>query len=354
MKHLTLVTLLAALACAGLHADFSYDQTTQLTGGAMKSMAFMSKQLREPIRSTVVVKGDRMAHVNSLSASIIDLKAETITHVDFQRKSYSVVTFAQMADAMKQAEAKAKSRKNDEPQMEFTMKPSVKETGQTQVINGMTAREVVLTIEFEGTDPKTNQRATMMTVTSDMWLAPEIAGYQEIKNFYRRMAQKLAWAPGMSAMMPGGGQSSRGMAALYEEAAKLNGVPVRQITKMGFSGAGAPQGEAGEAQPEQQQPEQQQQAEAEKPSLGGALGRLGGGRLGGLGGLGRRKTEQTTQEKPVDRSEPRTQQRSQGGPATMMEMTSDLSGFSSAAADTSKFEIPAGFKQVDSPLLKMR
>ncbi len=38
----------------------------------------------------------------------------------------------------------------------------------------------------------------------------------------------------------------------------------------------------------------------------------------------------------------------------MMEMTSDLSGFSAGPADASKVEIPAGFKQVDSPLLKMR
>jgi len=227
------------------------------------------------------------------------------------------------------------------------MKPSVKETGQTQVINGMTAREVILTIEFEGTDPKTNQKATMMTVTSDMWLAPNVAGYQEVQSFYQRMAQKLAWTPGMSAMMTG--QQSKGMAALYQEAAKLSGVPVRQITKMGFSGAGAGEGEAGEAQA-QQQPERQQQAESEKPSLGGALGRLSGGRLGGLGG--RRKTEQTSEQQTTSRGEQRSEQ--QRGPASMMEMTSDLSGFSSAPADASKFEIPAGFKQVDSPLLKMR
>jgi hypothetical protein len=35
-----------------------------------------------------------------------------------------------------------------------------------------------------------------------------------------------------------------------------------------------------------------------------------------------------------------------------MEMTTELSGFSSGAVDASKFEVPAGFKQVESPMLK--
>ena len=28
-----------------------------------------------------------------------------------------------------------------------------------------------------------------------MWLAPKVAGYNEITDFYKRMAQKLNWAP---------------------------------------------------------------------------------------------------------------------------------------------------------------
>jgi hypothetical protein len=33
-------------------------------------------------------------------------------------------------------------------------------------------------------------------------------------------------------------------------------------------------------------------------------------------------------------------------------MTTALSGFSSGAAETARFEVPAGFKQVDSDLVK--
>ncbi len=35
-----------------------------------------------------------------------------------------------------------------------------------------------------------------------------------------------------------------------------------------------------------------------------------------------------------------------------MEMTTELTGFSSAPVDASRFQVPAGFKQVDSDMLK--
>ena len=364
MKQALSLIALAVVACAGLRADFSYEQTTQVTGGMMKSLSFMSQQMREPIRGSALFKGDRMAHIGPTSASIVDLRAETITDINFQKKTYSVMTFAQMAEMLKSLDAKMKSKDENVP--EWSVKASVKETGQTQSINGMTARQVILTLEFEGTDPKTNQKATMMTMTSDMWLAPEPAGYGEVKRFQARMAQKLAFTPGVSPMMSGGAQGRQGMAALRQEAAKLQGVVVRQVTKMSFAGSGAQGGEGGaegQAEPQPQtQPQPQPQVEPEKPSIGGALGRLGG-RFGGLGGLGRKKQQPQEQPKPETQqapaqsapaeSQPQTQ-RGPGGSLAMTEMTTDMSGFSSAPVDGSKFEIPAGFKQVESQSLRGR
>ena len=53
-----------AVAAGMLLADFSYEQTSKITGGAiagmMKVVGAFSRQAREPIRSTVAVKGDRM------------------------------------------------------------------------------------------------------------------------------------------------------------------------------------------------------------------------------------------------------------------------------------------------------
>src|SRR5260370_1054040 len=83
---------IAALTASPLLADFSYQQTSTVTGGAMLSIlklaGVFSKQAREPIESNIAVKGDKMATRSQSSASIIDLGAETITHVDLQKKTY--------------------------------------------------------------------------------------------------------------------------------------------------------------------------------------------------------------------------------------------------------------------------
>jgi carbon monoxide dehydrogenase subunit G len=334
-KRIVLIAGLAGVTGGLLLADFTYEQTTKITGGAMMSMVkvagVFSRQLREPMRSTVMVKGNRMAHVMPDTATIIDLDKETITEINFKKKTYSVITFAQMADALKQLDAKLKSEKGGQ-QMDISIKPSVKNTGQTRDINGMSTHEAMLTMEFEGTDQKTQKRGTFMVMVSDMWLAPDIAGYQEVQQFYQRMSQKLAWTPGGNMFMQSP-QASKGMAEMMKELCKINGVPVYQVTKMNM----------GEMTPAMTQsappPQQQVQTEEEKPK-GGALGRLGG-RLGSFGGFGRKK-EEPAQEQAQQPS----------GPTSLMETTTELSGFSAGPVDGSKFEVPAGFKQVDSETLK--
>ena len=56
--------LVLVLAAGSAQADFSYEQTSKITGGMMAGMmkfaGAFSKQAREPMRSTVTIKGDRM------------------------------------------------------------------------------------------------------------------------------------------------------------------------------------------------------------------------------------------------------------------------------------------------------
>ena len=49
------------------------------------------------------LKGNRMATVNADSIEIIDLDKETITRVDIQKKSYTVMTFDQIRQQMEKA-----------------------------------------------------------------------------------------------------------------------------------------------------------------------------------------------------------------------------------------------------------
>jgi hypothetical protein len=126
---------------------------------------------------------------------------------------------------------------------------------------------------------------------------------------------------------------AKGMAELYKEGAKLNGMPVFQVVKMGVHAEGQPQnGQAAQAPP------QQQEQQADKPSIGSVLG-------GGFGGFGRKKKKQDQAESGGEAGA--APQGSGDASGSLMEMTIELSGFSAAAVDGSKFEVPAGFKQVE-------
>ena len=78
------------------------------------------------------------------------------------------------------------------------------------------------------------------------------------------------------------------------------------------------------------------------------------GGLGGFGGMRKKKAEQET---PPPQAPPPTQAAPQAAPTgnasgVLIEMTTELTSLSSGPVDPSKFEVPAGFKKVDSELEK--
>ena len=337
MVRKTAIFLVAAFLPA--FADFSYEQTSKVTGGmmagAIKLAGAFSKQAREPMVSTVAVKGDRMVHGSQHHASVIDLDKETITEINFDKKQYSVMTFAQMKQMMEEMSQKMKSS-SEAQKADVNFKVSAKDTGQKKSIAGFDAHEMILTMEMEGADKDTGNKGGMV-MTSDMWLAPKVSGYNEISDFYKRMSQKLNWAPTGLGAMGARPDMMKGFAELYKESSKLNGMPVFQTVTMGMHAEGQPGGQA----PPPQQPQEQQQAD--KPSIGSVLG-------GRLGGFGRKKKSQ-------DQDSADGQQAQQGptsASGTLMEMTMEMSGFSAAPLDGSKFEVPAGFKQVEPEAMQHR
>jgi hypothetical protein len=315
-----------ALAASSLLADFSYQEKTAITGGvaaaAMKVAGVFSRQAREPVVSTISVKGDKLAHRSAYHASIIDLSNQTITDIDFQRKTYSVVTFDQMRQTMEQASQKMRQQKDADVQF----KVSANATGNTRQIGGLDTKELLVKMQAEATDQQSGQSGAMV-VNLDVWLAPSVPGYQEVRDFYRRMAAQLDWTPGSQAAASAG--VAKGMAEAYKELRKLDGVPVYET--MSITGAGQPDsaGSGNASQPPQQQDQQQQQSA--RPSLAGALG--------GHFGLGRKKQDDTSNSSSGGGSS--------SGPGSLMETTTELSGFSAAPVDDAQFAVPAGFKKVE-------
>jgi hypothetical protein len=328
-----------AVAALQLPADFTYSETTTITGGAMLSMmkvvGVFSKQAREPVQSTVAVKGDKMVHRTQQQATVIDLAAQTVTTIDMQKKTYTVMTFEEYRQMMEQLSQKMQKSQDQGGKME--VKVSTKETGNTREIAGYQAKELVLRMEMQATDQKSGQQGSMV-ISSDMWLAPSVAGYQEVRAFQTRMGEKLAFNPsgGMFMSSP---QASKNMGELYKEMSKLDGIPVLQTISMG--GPGQPGSGDASAQPGGGGQQQQQQQQAARPSLGGALG----GALGGRFGLGKKKKQD---DQPPADQQSQQQQQGSGNPGSLMEATTEMSGFSSAPVDDSVFAVPAGFKKVES------
>jgi hypothetical protein len=358
----TLSTALVASLTAGcLFADFSYQQESKLTGGMlagmMKVAGAFSKQAREPMRSTMAVKGNRMFSQTGNTAQIIDLDKETITNVDFEKKTYSEMTLAEFAQAMEKMAQKMKQSK-DADKVDMSFNASVKQTGQTKSLQGMDARQVILSMEMEGTDKDSGQKGGMMVI-SNMWLA-KVSGYDEISNFYKRMGEKIAWMPGTGMMAMGRSEVAKGFSELYKEASKLDGMPIVQIvtmrpkldpeTEKQLTDAMAKQDPTAPKPEEPQGPTAGQVAgdAAGNAAAGAVAGRLG--RLGGFGGFGRRKKQQEVQPQPAP-----AEQQQQGAPqasGALLEMTMETSNFSTGPVDSSKFDVPAGFKKVESDMQK--
>jgi hypothetical protein len=360
-------------------ADASYQETTQITGGSMvaplKSMGFLSKSVSNmfaPNTTTTMVHGNQKAVVGKDSTEITDLDRETITHIDNLHKTYSVVTFAQMRQAFenmpKQMEQAQQQAKQEQPQpaqqpksdLKTSFDVSVKNTGVSKDVNGLTAQEQLVTMQMHVTDPNApaTDAANTVTyvVTTDAWIAPDPPEVKEIQDFDKRFGQKLmagvdmsAWKsqmagqnPAMAQLFGGKPGSQEAMAQMAKEMAKLQGTRVMEVTRMGGSGNGA----AGSQDSAQgSTPPANTTSSSPNPSVGGLLGSALGGSA--LGGFHRKKPAPTDTNNSTTPAADGSQNTSS---AVLMETTTQKSNFSQGSVPSSAFDVPAGYKKVETPM----
>jgi hypothetical protein len=365
-----------------MFADASYQETTQITGGSMvaplKSMSFLSKSMRDmlaPIATTTMIHGNQKAVVGKDSIEITDLDKETVTHIDPVHKTYTVVTFAQMRQAfaqvpkqMQQAQDQAKQAPEQPQQPKSDLKTSfdvsVKNTGTTKEISGLTAQEQLVTLQMHITDPNAPPtqatNAVTYVVTTDAWITPDPPEVKEIQDFDKRFGQKLmegvdlsafkaqmtqmhdmSQNPGMSQMFAGKPGSSEAMAEMAKEMAKLQGTRVMEVTRMGGSGTG-PAGAQNSAQTSDPAPS------AAPSNPNGSMSGMLGSALGSsaLGAFHRKKAAQPASDTPTTTTNPDGTQTTS---TILMETTVQKSNFSQAPVSSSNFEVPAGYKKVETP-----
>ena len=346
-------------------ADFQYQQKTQITGGsavnAMKMAGTLSRKTRDvnqPVINTVYVKGNRMAHVNPNDTEIVDLDRETVTRLNHNDKTYTVATFKEMKEYMEKQMAEAKKRASEQPQQPAQPQASdtdvkwdvkVRNTGANKQVAGLETSESILTMTAQATNRKTGEQGNM-AITNDMWMASEIPGYGEVRDFYKRYAQKMGvmYSDAFSGQKLGLIEASetKGMFTMADEMSKLKGMPVLQVMRMGSTADGTPLPAASEAPlpppNEMQMPSAGEVAsDSAQQSAASAMSKKLGG-LGGLvGGFGHKKKQDQQQQQTAD-----TAQKTPTS-GVLLESTTELTNFSRAPIGEEVFQVPAGYKQVD-------
>lgn len=219
--------------------------------GRMMGM-FGGKAVKEGVVSTSAVKGNRMVTLNDTTGRIVDLAEEKVYELDLKKKSYTVVTFAELRQQLKEAQEKAqrdaekaakeeagkekeKAKEPDQKAPEMDVEFDVKETGERKAIAGYDAREVVMTITVHEKGRTIEDRGGLI-VASDMWLGPEIPAMRELAEFQLRYWKAIApEAPGMSpeqlatvvAMYP---LVKQAMDRLNREQVNMKGTPLLTVT----------------------------------------------------------------------------------------------------------------------------
>jgi hypothetical protein len=338
-----MTTAALLLGGAAAQADFSYQQKTQITGGSlvrmMKLVPGAGKAL-EAQYSRLYFQKNRMATVADRDIDIIDVGAGRMIHIDLEKKTYAVITFEEFRKAMDAMAQQMAKQMGSDRQAVMDMRLSVKEGGETKTIQNLPAKLMKLLVEMDMKDQKSGQTFTS-TIEMDEWRTPNVAGYDEVRAFYAAYAEKVGLSPeALRTMRMAMGQAgtTEGMAKLAREAAKLEGVPLVQVMRMTGLGMDLP---------DVQMPSGAEMGGAAAESAAGAaLGRLG--RLGGLGGFGRRKKQEEPPPAPKKAESAAGAQKS-----VLLEATTELSDFSTAAVDASKFTVPAGFREVEHEMKKL-
>ena len=336
-----LVLGLVALSTHSLRADVKTDEKTLVKFEGMLGKVvgiFGGKSARDGVRTSVAVRGDRMASLSDTTGNIVDLKEEKIYNIDVKKKSYKVMTFAelrkQIEDAQKRATEEAKkaqaestspaqtAQSNEATQIEVDF--DLKESGQKKAINGFDSREFVMTVTMRERGKKLEESGGMV-LTSNIWMAPSIPAMKEIVDFQIRFAKAIAnpmiqgaSADEMASAMAMYPMMKDAIARARTEVTKMDGTPILTTTTIDAVKSAA------QIASESQQ--QQSSATSLPTSPAGAVG-------GVIGGFIKRGAK------------PSNTPAAAAGHTTVMTLTDEVLKIGTTVVDAD-VSVPAGFKEV--------
>ena len=156
---------------------------------------FGGKAAKEGVESTTAVKGDRKATTIASHSHIVDLTEEKIYDVDLKKKNYTVTTFDELRQKMREAQERAqknadKGEQGGKPQKEVEIDFDVKRTGQKKQVAGYDTSEEIVTITVREKG-KTLEEGGGLVMTIDGWVGPVIPHMKESSDFEMRYWRQL-------------------------------------------------------------------------------------------------------------------------------------------------------------------
>jgi hypothetical protein len=355
---LSLLLVVGSVGSVPARADFKYTDTSQITGGSVKSMmkfagvfSKQASQATKPLSTTRYVKGNLMRSDDADgSIQIIDLDQKLIIQIDPKSRSYSQATFDEIRDALKKAAEEQKQKMQKDPktrdtQVNMNAKISATPGASGRIINGQSTNEMKIQIEMEVTaqqqpdsqpqQPSGPVSGTMAT-NIDSWMAPSVSGYEEVGNFYKKMAKELNWVPPTGITV--NPQVSQGMQELQKNQSMYKGLPMLQYVSMAMAGV------QGTDAPQQNQ-ESRPSTTSNDPPTSASQAVVKG--LGGLFGKKKKKEDEPASD-PKATSASSVPPPPPSVPGALIEMTIEVTSFSDSSLDATLFAIPAGYTKVAS------
>ena len=304
---------------------------------------------------TTTVSAHKLKTESGNTATIIDADAGSFTTIDNNKKTYMTMTFAQMAAAMQQARQNMANQMNksqdtpaaapDAPKSNMDMKYTVKvdRTGEHQKVAGYDAERVFLTISVEGTakpDTGGSQKVGTIVLLVDQWLskdAPQIAAMKDFQTAYMGNAGNAfqTQASGLQAAFASDPRIKDGFDAAAKELAKMQGISLSSTTyvtlvppNMTFDRNLALGDAAADAAKKD-----------DAPKSGSRFGGLMGALKSAAGKASQQSDDKSTSTEPPKQ-------------ATLMTLTDQVTSITQEAVPASVFAVPAGYREIQSPMLR--
>lgn len=377
-------TVLLLIATGSARADFRYTETSQVTGGSLLKMMKVAsmfargdakrqeQQALQPQNTTRYVKSDRLRIDNpDGTTEIIDLAGRRVISINQNTKTYAVATFEQIQAAMQQAAQQAQQQvqqqnpqeKQDLQNTQLKITPTVHLTPGTnnRVILGQTTNETKVQMDIAmqavstapNAQPASQQNSGTATYSMymDTFVAPSVSGYQEFADFYRKMAQEVGWMklPAMNVQIDP--RMAQGMSELQKNSDALKGFPMLSYVSMAL--AGSPDAQTASQSSTQNQQSNSSASNSNNSSDDTIPTSSSAAVMKGLGGLfGHKKQQQDDSSNSNQASS--LPPNPNPNPNALMEMTTQVSSFSTNSLDASLFDIPTGYTQIqEDPSLVM-